>query len=413
MDRRCRRFLLAAACAVLLLAAAGCKKQSPAPPKSGEAPRLKGELTVYVPCSIGGPFFNILDRYREEHPGVTIEFDSGNSVVLERKVLHKGERPDVYIGTGPLEFDPLETAGLLLPGSRRALSTDTVLLTVPKGNPAGIRSVQDLVTRDLNLIAMPDPKINSSGKYAVEAFRKLGVWEKIKGKVRYSEFGKEARKWVMDGKADAGIMYRSCLYEDLQPGDEVRAPDKIVIVADLLAEAGMDELITPGGVLKESRNPDLARHFLDYLTTPASQKTIREWQVVRAKMVQGARVPLQPRAPKAAAPAVTVVAYYPLNEEHRFIADYIHSLPAKFGRRVKVEAVDFRSPEGYKRWRASGLTCGGVLLNGKYAVEITVDGKKKPVRFLRRMGVDWEKEDLEAAIRQILESAPGGEQAAK
>lgn len=404
---------------ILVLAlASGCKKEDPgtsAGPSSSaaqgkqETPQER-QLQVFVPCSIFGPFCNVLDQYKAANPGVKIEFDSGNSVVHKRTVLHKGARPDVYMGTGPLETDPLVEAGLVLDGSMRQISTDTVLLTVPRGNRADVRSVEDLFREGVRMIAIPDPRINSSGKFAIEAFKKLGAWEKIKDKVVYTELGRTARKYVMDGKVDAGIMYRSCLYEELQPGDEILAPGDIVTMVDLLAQAQLPEIATPGCVLKASANPELAQDFLDYLASAASQKLFEQWRVVSGETVTSGAVrprDVPPKEVEAPAPIksnkqVLLQAYYPFNEEHQFIADYVQSLPGKYGDSVKVEIIDFRKEEGYEKWRASGLTCGGILFNGKYSVNIDMGGEVKNVRLLRRPGMGWEKAELEAAIVQAL-----------
>ncbi len=389
-----------------LLTAGGCGKEETETQTAEGSGSAKAEqkLVVIVPCSIFAPFADVLDLYRAANPDVVFEFDSGNSVVQKRRILDKGEYADVYMGTGPLETNPLVDAGLVVDGSMRIVSSDTVIVTVPKGNPAGVGSVEDLFDERIGMIAMPQPDINSAGKFAIEAFKKMGVWEKIEGKVEYTELGRMARKYVMEGKVDAAIMYRSCLYEDLQPGEDVIASADIVTVTDLLKDAQMPEIGTPGVVLKASSNKELAQQFLDFLASPAARKEFDKW-----RMIQGGTLSGDPGLPEPASvqaeKEVILQAYYPFNEKHQYIADFVLSLSKKYGDSVKVEIIDFRDTSpggGYDKWRATGLTCAGIFLNGEYSVDVEIDGEVKNIRLLRKPGTGWEKHELEAAVVQAL-----------
>jgi len=100
---------------------------------------------------------------------------------------------------------------------------------------------------------------------------------------------------------------------------------------------------------------------------------------------------------------VLIQAYFPFNEEHLYIKDYLETLPQKFAGRVRVECVDFRSDEGYVLWRKTGLSCGGILINGKNKFSIEKDGQVKEVEFLKKIDLFWTKDELEAAVKQVLD----------
>jgi len=74
MKRLCGFFLTL----FLLSGLAGC-----------DAVKLKRErsLSISVPCSIFAAFCEILDAYKLDHPGVKVSFDTGNTIVLMRKIL--------------------------------------------------------------------------------------------------------------------------------------------------------------------------------------------------------------------------------------------------------------------------------------------------------------------------------------
>jgi ABC-type glycerol-3-phosphate transport system substrate-binding protein len=99
---------------------------------------------------------------------------------------------------------------------------------------------------------------------------------------------------------------------------------------------------------------------------------------------------------------VQVVAYYPFNEDHQFIADYLEEFAAAHPEEVELELVDFRTPEGRERWMTTGLSCAGVFIDGETSHEITRDGKTETVNFIKRMDVFWTAEDFEAVVYQLL-----------
>jgi hypothetical protein len=105
---------------------------------------------------------------------------------------------------------------------------------------------------------------------------------------------------------------------------------------------------------------------------------------------------------------VVIEAYYPFTEKHQFIADYLRTLPKKYGPDVSVELIDMETDEGHARWEKTGLSCAGVFVNGKTSATLTKDGKPRKVHFLKRMDVQWQRSDLEKAIEQELQRAKGG-----
>jgi hypothetical protein len=121
-----------------------------------------------------------------------------------------------------------------------------------------------------------------------------------------------------------------------------------------------------------------------------------------------------PSAASAAAAAVTVgnpdapvklMAFYPLNEGHQFIADYVQEFAEAHSEHVYLEVIDFRTSEGMVVWQDTGLSCAGVLVNGTTVHEIERDGEIETVNFIKRLGVNWTKEDFETVVNQLLAEA--------
>ncbi len=253
---------------VLLAGASGCG-----------VVKLKHEksLNISVPCSIFAAFCEILDAYKKDNPTVKVSFDTGNTIVLMRKILYKGARPDVYISTGPLEMAPLVEKGLIDVKSRIVLTSDSVILAVPASNPKKIREIADLARSNITSIAIPDPSTNSSGRFAIEALRQLNIWEKIQGKVIFTEFGRHTRNYIMENKIDAGIIYKSCLYEDLKAYDEVVAPKDILVIKDILKETN-NQIPSYIAILQASKNKPLAQEFINYMISDKAKAIFKKWE---------------------------------------------------------------------------------------------------------------------------------------
>ena len=109
----------------------------------------------------------------------------------------------------------------------------------------------------------------------------------------------------------------------------------------------------------------------------------------------------KPQEKGSASAPIKVVAFYPLNEGHKFIADYLLKFAEEHPDQVYARVYDMQTPEGMKQWRSSGLKCAGVLVNGKTKHDIKRDGKTVSVDLVKRMGTNWQQGDFEALVKQL------------
>ena len=93
-------------------------------------------------------------------------------------------------------------------------------------------------------------------QYSEEIFKNLNILDEMKAKAVYASDVRQVLGWVETGEVDCGIVYAT----DAAISDKVR----------VLAEAPNDThkpVIYPASILKESKNPDVAKDFLAYLST--------------------------------------------------------------------------------------------------------------------------------------------------
>jgi ABC-type Fe3+ transport system substrate-binding protein len=246
----------------------------------------------------------------------------------------------------------------------------------------------------VKIFAIANPDYNSIGSYSIMALTKLGYWDKLQQtkSIMFTNTPIEALSFIATNKADAGIHYNVCPFET---DSNKISQGAIKVIAKLPADSH-PPIYNYIGILSESKNKEIAQSFIDFMFSKKGKRILAKYGL---KNSTTATAPSQSQTNAK----VRIEAYYPFNEEHLFMKEYLKTLPQKFSGQVKVECIDFRSDEGYLRWRKTGLSCGGILINGKGKFTITKDGQSKEIEFLKRMDMFWTKDELETVIKQELE----------
>ena len=137
--------------------------------------------------------------------GVKVQVNAGSSSSLASQIL-AGAPVDLFLSANEQWPDKLREAGLAAQSSR--LLTNKLVLIVPKGNPAGVKSPQDLLQPAVKRIALANEKV-PAGKYADQALTKLGLLEQLvsAGKIARGQDVRTALSYVERGEAEAGIVY--------------------------------------------------------------------------------------------------------------------------------------------------------------------------------------------------------------
>ncbi|NIM05374.1 MAG: hypothetical protein GTO55_04640 [Armatimonadetes bacterium] len=108
---------------------------------------------------------------------------------------------------------------------------------------------------------------------------------------------------------------------------------------------------------------------------------------------------------------VQIEAYYPLNEKHTKMMEFLVAMVDKYPDKVQVTLWDFRTPEGGEACKeAFGKICGGIRINGKSDFTVDIEGESKEINTLGGEWVYWTKPEVEAAVAQVVaETYPADE----
>jgi len=215
------------------------------------------ELNVSAASSLTDAMKEIAAAYQKQ-TGTEIRLNFGASSMLARQI-EEGAPADVFLSADEPKMDGLEKAGLLAPGTRRTLLSNTLVIVVPSDNQLQIRSAADLATNEqVKRIAISQPAAVPVGIYTKEYLTKLGLWDKISGKVVPTENVRASLAAVESGNAQAGFVYRT----DLLISHQVKA------ALEIPAAEG-PKIRYPIAALKASSKLDEAKHFLEFLEGPS------------------------------------------------------------------------------------------------------------------------------------------------
>jgi molybdate transport system substrate-binding protein len=222
------------------------------------------EITVSAAISLKDVLDQIAQLYRGETPDTVVHFNLGASGTLQRQI-EEGAPVDVFISASEDQMNSLESKELLLPGTRRDLLRNTVVLIVPKGKTR-IARFQDLTRPDVKHIAIDEPKTVPAGKYAQEALTHFHLYEQLKPKFVLASDVRQVLTYVSTGNVDAGIVYAT----DAQTSPEV----SIVTTAP---EDSHSAVIYPVAILKSSKESGEAKRFLDFLAGEKAQRVFEKY----------------------------------------------------------------------------------------------------------------------------------------
>lgn len=206
-------------------------------------------LTVFAAASLTEAFEDMAHEFEADRPGVEVSFNFAGSQILATQILET-TAADVYASADPAQMDRLRQAGRV--EEPVVFATNEVVVVVPADNPAGIDEPSDLA-REGTKVVLGGPAV-PAGTYARQSLRHLGLLERVEANIVSNEEDvKQVLGKVVTGTADAGVVYRSDVTE------EVASEVEVVELATPVRARYLVATTTNSG------RPELARAFVDYV----------------------------------------------------------------------------------------------------------------------------------------------------
>ena len=211
-------------------------------------------VTVFAAASLTDSLKEIAADYGKIS-GDKIIFNFGASSMLARQI-EAGAPADIFFSADEAQMSGLAKKGLIDPATRKSVLGNSLVVVIPNGSALQIKSSSDLTNAGVKQIALADPKAVPAGVYARAWLEKLQLWQAIEPKVIPTENVRAALAAVASGNVDAGVVYKTDA-----------AISKNVKIAYEVPRADGPDISYPTALIKDSKQPDAAKKFLDYLSS--------------------------------------------------------------------------------------------------------------------------------------------------
>jgi molybdate transport system substrate-binding protein len=191
--------------------------------------------------------------------GDRILLNLGASSTLARQI-REGAPADLFLSADEKQMDVLDKAGLIVPGTRKRVLSNTLVVVVPADNAQKISTEEDLTRASVGIVAIAEPESVPVGVYARTYFERVGLWGMIAPKVLPTENVRATLAAVESGNVDAGIVYRS----------DAAISKKVRVAFEIPASRG-PAISYPFALVKGAPHEAAGRRLLAYLSGPAAR----------------------------------------------------------------------------------------------------------------------------------------------
>jgi molybdate transport system substrate-binding protein len=252
-----RRYFLYATVAALLVA-------------SGPGLRARQQQTTLRVAAAADLQFALKDiaQQYEHQTGRKVEITFGSSGNFFAQ-LQNGAPFDVFFSADVDYATRLEQSNLIEPNSLLKYAVGRIVIWIPANSKIDLaaRKWDALLDPSVQKVAIANPEHAPYGRAAVDALKHASLYEKVQSKLVYGENISQTAQFVQSGNAQAGIIALS-----LAASPAMHSGQRWGIPVDQYAPIEQAAVI-----LKSARDKDSAHAFLDFVSSDAGQRTLRNF----------------------------------------------------------------------------------------------------------------------------------------
>ncbi|GAB3531769.1 molybdate ABC transporter substrate-binding protein [Arthrobacter tecti] len=248
--------LITGSAALVVLASCGTQSASEnTSPTTAEG--LSGTVTVFAAASLKDTFTAIAEEFENRNPDATVQLSFAGSSDLVTQIT-AGAPADVFASANAANMNKLTDAGLVA-GEPMEFATNTLMIAVPAGNPAGITGLEDLADPALDVVVCAPQVPCGSATVTVEEASGTDIPAVSEESSVTDVLGK-----VTSGQADAGLVYVTDVAAagDAVEGIEFEESAEAVNVYPISAVEGGDQ--------------ELAEAFIELVTGAEGQEILTQ-----------------------------------------------------------------------------------------------------------------------------------------
>jgi molybdate transport system substrate-binding protein len=247
------RIRLAAVLAVAALVLAACGGGDSG---GGSGSGSANELKVFAAASLTAAFTDIGKQFTSANGGTKVTFNFAGSQALATQIQQSAPA-DVFASADLANMGKVKD----LVGTPQNFASNLLAIVVEKGNPKGVKGLDDLASPDLKVVLAAEDV--PAGRYAKQALDKAGV--KVTP-VSQEDNVKAVVTKVSLGEADAGIVY---VTDVSAGGDKVEGVD--------IPQTQNVTATYPIATVKATKAQDKAQAFMDLVLSAQGQQVLEQY----------------------------------------------------------------------------------------------------------------------------------------
>ena len=251
---------------VLLFLITGCSNgnKDGTEPKKVNKSEEKVVLMVSAAISLTDALEEIKALYEVDY-NVELTFNLGGSGSLTQQI-QQGAPVDAFISANQEWMDALAEKNLIIETTREDITGNKLVLITGKNSDINYESVDNIVTSEIEQIAIGNPESVPAGEYTTQVLTKLNLWNDLERKLVLGKDVRQVLTYVETGNVDIGFVYES----------DALSSNAIKILAT--AEDGThDPVIYPGAVLKDTKHEKEAANFITFMASDIAQEVLEKY----------------------------------------------------------------------------------------------------------------------------------------
>ncbi len=224
------------------------------------------EIRIAAASDLSSVLPEIVSKFQSSSCRAVVSYGSSGNFYQQ---LQNAAPFDVFLSADRQYPQKLQDSGLTLPGTFTEYASGKLVLWARNESHLDLaQGLKVLASSSVKKIAIANPQHAPYGRAAVAALNSAGVYQKVSSKLVLGENVSQAAVFAQSGNADAGIIPLSlALTPSLKSaGTYVELP---ATTYPPIRQAAV--------VMKYSKTPDCARHFVESLKSPSTQKLLQQF----------------------------------------------------------------------------------------------------------------------------------------
>lgn len=220
------------------------------------------QITIAAAADLSFALKEISQKFERE-TGIKTVLSFGSTGMFTRQIENSAPF-DIFFAASEKHIDELKDKGLIISDTKKLYAQGRIVLAVNKKSGVHAKNLEDLLNPSIKKIAMANPDHAPYGIAAMEALKKLNLWDILKPKLVYGENIRQVLQYIQTGNTQAGIIALSV----------ADVPEITWMIIDYNIHNPINQAVA---VIKTTKAEKEAREFINYVNGPQSRPIMKKY----------------------------------------------------------------------------------------------------------------------------------------